>query len=138
LVLTGNPDVLTKLCESLSMPLALDESLQQPGALTTVDFALQRVKLGALVAKPMALGGIEPIRQLGALAERHHVPVILSHLFDGPLAWAGCAALALAFGSRTVAAGLAPHRGLMAWPTADLPGLEGAWLGPWSTPGVLP
>ncbi len=129
---------LLPLCETSPLPVALDESLRQPGAGYTVRHAAERIQLGALVLKPMALGGITPVRKFAAMGRNLGVPVVLSHLFDGPLALAAAQALALAFGTPEVAAGLAPHRGLSAWDPTDLPGGSGSSLAPWSLPGVVP
>ena len=129
---------LVALVESSPLPVALDESLRHPGAPSAVRFVAERVPLGALVLKPMALGGIAVVRDFAVLGNDLGVPIVLSHLFDGPLAHAAAQALALAFGSPEVAAGLAPHDGLTAWTATNLPGGIGSWVTPWSSPGVLP
>jgi len=136
LVIERGADEIVHLCESLPLPVALDESLQQAGVASALDAVLSRVRLGALVLKPMALGGIEATRTLAELGHAHGVAVILSHLFDGPLALAATGVLALAFGSKSTAAGLAPHPGLEAWPPAPLPGFDRGWLAPWDSPGL--
>jgi o-succinylbenzoate synthase len=129
---------LVTRCESLPLPVALDESLRHPGARETIRNAATRVRLGGLVLKPMAMGGIATVRVFADLGRDVGLPVIASHLFDGPLALAATQALALAFGSPQVAAGLAPHPGLSAWDPAELPGGYGSSLAPWDSPGVLP
>ncbi|HEX6239392.1 MAG TPA: O-succinylbenzoate synthase, partial [Polyangiales bacterium] len=43
---------------------------------------------------------------------------VVTHLFDGPIALAAASVLALALQSPRLAAGLAPHAGLAAWPAA--------------------
>jgi o-succinylbenzoate synthase len=136
LVIERDPDAIVRLCESLPLPVALDESLQRAGVVSALGAVLPRAPLGALVLKPMALGGIEVTRTLAELGHTHGVPVVLSHLFDGPLALAASGVLALAFGSESTAAGLAPHPGLDAWPPAPLPGFDRGWLAPWDTPGL--
>ncbi len=136
--LTRGGDEWLHRCASLPLPLALDESLRQPGA----EAALRRLPgplpLAALVLKPMALGGIEPVRRFAQLGRDRGVPVVLSHLLDGPLALSACWALAFAFGSSEVAAGLAPHRGLLAWNAAPLPSPTPGHVQPWHTWGLLP
>ena len=109
------------------VPVALDESaLDQPQATRE---ALDRGLVAALVLKPALLGGhlaclawAERARAAGA------VPVV-SHLFDGPIALAACAELALAIARPgDPAAGLGRHAGLAALPDIPVPQLSGAQL----------
>jgi L-alanine-DL-glutamate epimerase-like enolase superfamily enzyme len=71
---------------STPVPIALDESLQrlEPGQLPR--------QAAALVLKPMALGGL--VRCLAFAAAAPHLPVIVTHLYDGPIALAATATLA--------------------------------------------
>jgi L-Ala-D/L-Glu epimerase len=62
--------------------------------------------------------------------------VSVSHVFDGPVALAACAALALALAGQVAACGLTPHPGLQAWPEMRLPFLRGAKLACWENPGL--
>jgi o-succinylbenzoate synthase len=71
---------------STPVPIALDESLQHllPGQLPP--------QAAALVLKPMALGGL--LRCLAFAAAAPHLPVVVTHLYDGPIALAATATLA--------------------------------------------
>ena len=87
-----------------------------------------------MVLKPMILGGLSRWLELGRRAGALDLGVVVSHSFDGPVALAAAAALALALPTR-IAQGLAPHSGLAAWPPIPLP-LTHAALQVWSTPGL--
>jgi o-succinylbenzoate synthase len=121
--------------ESLTqrLPLALDESLQ---GLTEdeVEAAIRKLKPRALVLKPTALGGIDHCWRLAERARDHGVDVVISHCFDGPLAFRACAALALAL-PRGLAHGLGPHSVLAAWQVKN-PAPKGATLQAWREPGL--
>jgi o-succinylbenzoate synthase len=126
-------------CRQLSRPLgtpipvALDESLL---GLDTDDLAAHAACCGAgfVVLKPMILGGLSRCLDLGRHAAALHLGVVVSHSFDGPVALAASAALALALPTQC-AQGLAPHSGLTAWPRNPLP-IAHAVLRAWSTPGL--
>ena len=117
------------------IPVALDESLQglDPGDLEALALTSGA---GVVVLKPMVLGGLSHCLELGRRARALNLGVVISHSFDGPVALAAAAALALALPSR-LAQGLAPHAGLAAWPPIPLP-IVGAKLHVWSGPGVGP
>jgi o-succinylbenzoate synthase len=119
---------------ALRIPLALDESLQ---GLAPRDLAALASTSGAavVVLKPMLLGGLSRCLELGRRARALDLGVVVSHSFDGPVALAAAAALALALPSR-LAQGLAPHAGLTAWPRVAPP--MGAKLQVWSSPGLGP
>ncbi len=123
-----------------SVPLALDESLQDASTLGRVAPHLRRLGYVALVLKPMALGGFSSCVRLARLAGECGLDATLSHLFDGPVALAAAAHIALAVGSRTRASGLAAHGGLEAWPRTALPFLDSTTVVATSAPGlgVLP
>lgn len=100
-------------------PLALDESLMgatRGGLAAMVRQLVPRV----LVLKPMALGGMTRCLQLADCARELGLEVVVTHLFDGPLAHRAASVLALMLQSGQLAAGLARHAGLDAWPAADL------------------
>lgn len=108
------------------VPLAADESLQSGAPLDALG------PLSALVLKPMALGP-ERCRALAAEAEARGLGVLVTHLFDGPLALRFALELARALPGRLLPCGLAPHPGLAAWGFAAVPGIEagfGAAAGP--------
>lgn len=118
-----------------AVPVALDESLLELGP-DDLDRMVDRISIAALVLKPMALGGFCRCFELARWATRHHADVLVSHLFDGPLAFAACAALALAIGSPARATGLAPHAGLAAWPRVELPMFTGGAIVALDRPGL--
>ncbi len=103
------------------LPIALDESLQAEIRWARLAPQLGRLRCVALVLKPMALGGFSRCVALAARAAEHGVHATVSHLFDGPVALAASAHLALAVGSREHASGLDRHGGLAAWPGAVVP-----------------
>jgi o-succinylbenzoate synthase len=115
-------DTLERLSE-LPVPLALDESLQEPGRWERLEPRLVELGCVAVVLKPMALGGMAVCLDLAARAKAHGLDVTVSHAFDGPVALAAAAHLALAIASRTRASGLDRHGGLAAWPDVEVPHL---------------
>lgn len=127
------PCTLGPMPIATSIPFALDESLQgvMPGALARV--AADR---GAryVVLKPMALGGLSHCRALAQAALAGGVVPIVSHSFDGPLAWRASAALALALDT-PVAHGLAPHAGLGDW-VPEAACVSRGMLRGWQAPGL--
>lgn len=100
----GDPAELPSLAGAA--PIALDESLQGLGARDRLEPLLAGGAVRILVLKPMALGGIQRCTELWRLARRHGSDVVLSHLLDGPVAFAATAALSLAIGAPERAAGL--------------------------------
>ena len=117
------------------IPVALDESLQD---LDPADLRALSLTSGAgvVVLKPMVLGGLSRCLELGRRARALNLGVVVSHSFDGPVALAAAAALALALPAG-IAQGLAPHAGLTAWPPIPLP-IVGAKLHAWSGAGLGP
>ena len=96
-------------------PLALDESLA--GVTSTKLSVLVRAS-GAqvVVLKPMALGGFSECLGLAQAARACGCDVVVTHLFDGPIALRAACVLGLMVQSPRLAAGVAPHAGLTAWP----------------------
>ncbi|MEM6957565.1 MAG: enolase C-terminal domain-like protein [Myxococcota bacterium] len=112
------------------LPIALDESLQHPDGEERLERALNEGWAHLAVLKPAALGPRRTIR-LAEIAIAHGVPIVVSHLFNGPLGYAAEAHWALRFGSPQLAQGLGRHGALDAyagWST-DL-GSDGM-LRPW-------
>jgi o-succinylbenzoate synthase len=118
---------------STGIPLALDESLRGVDA-DELEPLVRRSRARVLILKPMLLGGLTHCLELGRRAAALHIDVVVSHCFDGPVAWAAAGALALALPAR-MAQGLAPHAGLDAWQTVPLP-IENATLRAWTSPGL--
>src|SRR5690606_33379374 len=102
-----------------------------PGAL---DALLAAGLANVLVLKPMLLGGFLPALALAARARACGAGVVISHLFDGPVALAASAHLAVALGT-TRACGLDRHSGLQAWPEIDIPFLGQAHVSAPRLPG---
>jgi L-alanine-DL-glutamate epimerase-like enolase superfamily enzyme len=112
---------------TLEVPWAVDESLQDPRVVA----ALQQGTLGAraVVLKPMLHGYLRAL-DLGLAAREKGYDVVVTHLFDGPVAMAGACALALALG-RGRAQGLAAHPFLARHPADKVPHLAtGGWVSP--------
>lgn len=146
----------------LPVPVALDESLAFPDTWTTpapgapvpnpdtpgasgvpgapdapggLDALLAAGLASVLVLKPMLLGGALPAMALCARARAHGADVVVSHLFDGPVALAACAHLAVALAA-TRPCGLDRHNGLQAWPEIDIPFLGEARVAVPDQPGL--
>lgn len=104
------------------VPLAVDESLLDPIALPTLLERRIPLRLEAVVIKP-ALVGLLRALELAEYARLHHLDVIITHLFDGPVGHATALSFAQAMGSPHRAHGLAPHAGLLMVPTRRIKGL---------------
>jgi o-succinylbenzoate synthase len=120
----------------LAVPIALDESLQDRAAFARLEPVLPRLGCVALVLKPMALGGFGACLELARRAGACGIDATVSHLFDGPVALAAAAQLALVVASRSRASGLDRHGGLLAWPTVALPFLTSTTIVATSLPGL--
>lgn len=108
-------------------PLALDESL---AGVTSAELPRLVRASGAqvVVLKPMALGGFCECLGLAQAARACGCDVVVTHLFDGPIALRAACVLAFMVQSPGLAAGVAPHAGLAAWP--PLPAAPGAAVDP--------
>lgn len=97
--------------------LAVDESLSgvAPAALPEL---LRALGAQVIVLKPMALGGFSECVRFADAAHALGCDVVVTHLFDGPIALRAASVLALLVHSPNLAAGLAPHAGLAIWPEA--------------------
>jgi L-alanine-DL-glutamate epimerase-like enolase superfamily enzyme len=118
-----------------AVPLALDESLIELGP-AALDRVVDRIPVRVLVLKPMAIGGLVRCLELSRWADQRGIDVVVSHLFDGPVALAATAALALAIGSDDRAMGIDPHAGLQAWPPTSLPMFASGALRALERPGL--
>jgi len=98
--------------------LAADESLVAVAAAEL----LGNDAIGVLVLKPMLLGGLLRCLDLAARARDAGARVVVSHMFDGPIARAACAELCLALAPQ-LACGLDRHAGLNGWPDIITPQL---------------
>lgn len=115
--------------------LALDESLHLNGSRERLLPLLAAGIFRAVVLKPTCLGLLGAL-DLAAIAEKAGASVIVTHAFDGPVARAAAAALALAVPGEVLACGLDRHAGLDAWPPVETPSFEDAALVATDQPGV--
>jgi L-alanine-DL-glutamate epimerase-like enolase superfamily enzyme len=104
------------------VPLAIDESLVDPEALSTLLLRREALRLKAAIVKP-ALHGLLRAIELAEEAHRSGLDVIVTHLFDGPVGHATALSLAQAVGSPHRAQGLAPQPGLLMVPNRRIAGL---------------
>lgn len=96
---------LPQLWADTRLPVALDESLAEPGAKD-----LLQGWVAAAVLKPTVLGGVAAVLRWAERARAAGVPVVLSGAFESGVGMRGVAALAAATGGE--AAGLDPYRRL--------------------------
>jgi o-succinylbenzoate synthase len=134
LELFEEPVAPTDWLEALRLPLpfALDESLR--------DEELSRRLLGsgairAVVIKPMVLGGLRASFEVAEQAAAHGAQPLVSHTFDGPIARAATAELALTLQTE-LAAGLGPHPALGLWPPHRIAAIRGRQIVPHDAPGL--
>lgn len=116
----------------LGVPLALDETLREEGPSRAM---LGNPNLVALVIKPSVLGGITAALDLAKIATDHDAEPVLSHAFEGPIARAACAEIALAIGANR-AQGLGAHPCVDLWPTHRIAGIHGTTIRPHAEPGL--
>ena len=108
----------------LSTPIAFDESMVEEREYSAIRILWARQRVAAMVLKPAILGGLTSAIRVAMEAARFGVPSIVSHLFDGPIAYTACAALACGLSSprgEPPAHGLGLHVGLEPWPHAHVP-----------------
>lgn len=110
-----------------------DESMTEPETRSAV-VAMPHV--AGIVCKPTVIGGIAASILLAGRARASGKRVVVTHALEGPVALAGCAALALALGGIASRAGIWPHAALDAFPPALLPGFEGGRLRRTGRPGL--
>lgn len=85
---------------------------------------LDHAPLGGFVLKPTLLGGLCACLDVARDAAAAGKDVLVTHAFEGPVALASCAALALALGPSARAPGLDAHAGLAAFGGGPIEGLE--------------
>ncbi len=100
------------------VPWAIDESLSDRADTEFVLREGRRSGCVAAVLKP-ALHGLLRARSLGLSASSAGLDVVVTHLFDGPVALASACELALSLPS-VIACGLDLHAGLAAWPSTPI------------------
>lgn len=117
---------------TLRLPFALDETLRDR---ELSERLLQTGRISAVVLKPMVLGGFcasfDAAERAAACGAGH----VVSHTFDGPIARAATAELALALQS-TRAAGLGWHPALALWNPHAIAAIDGRMITPHGSPGL--
>jgi o-succinylbenzoate synthase len=108
-----------------AIPVALDESL--PEAATWPSAELEARGVTAWVLKPTLVGGIGAALRLARRARELGLGLVISHAFEGPVAFAALTELALAVGS-PLAQGLGPHVALDGWASPLPAGHRGTTL----------
>ena len=126
---------LNRVAES-PVPIALDESLQTPGAEPRLQKWLETAPISTLVLKPMLLGGFSACLRWGEVARRLGLRVVISHLLGGPIALGACCQLALGLNSPSIPTGLDHHAGLHAWPATSISAMSSADLRWSADPGL--
>ncbi|MEM7434456.1 MAG: mandelate racemase/muconate lactonizing enzyme family protein [Myxococcota bacterium] len=116
----------------LSLPLAIDETLRDEAPSRA---ALATGAVRALVIKPTVVGGLTAALDLAKIARAHGAEPVLSHTFDGPVARAASAEVALAVGA-TLAQGLGEHACLSLWPPAEIASIQDFELRSHRVPGL--
>jgi o-succinylbenzoate synthase len=103
-----------------AVPWAADESLANAADHPRL---LRDPGCAAFVLKPAILGSLVVARELALLARAHGKQAVVTHLFDGPIALAAAAELALSLPAPALAAGLDPHDRQGDWPPIVVPQL---------------
>jgi len=119
----------------LPIAIAIDESLRLEGALELVTHIAARRALGAIVLKPAELGWLDATLRWATVAHRLGARVVVSHLFDGPIAMSLYGELARALGCQAPQ-GLCRHSALAAFAGATLPQVRDARIDAIVSPGL--
>lgn len=127
------PTAADQRLTSPTVPVALDESLPQASEWTPAELEARGVR--AWVIKPTVVGGVTAALRLAASARERGLAVVISHAFEGPVAFASLTELALAVGS-PLAQGLGPHVALDGWACPLPAGHRGPTLEPHAEPGL--
>jgi L-alanine-DL-glutamate epimerase-like enolase superfamily enzyme len=117
---------------SLPLPFALDETLRDADLSRRV---LESGKVCAVVIKPTVLGGLRASFEVAERAAAHGAEYLVSHTFDGPIARAVTAELALALQTK-LAAGLGWHPALELWPAHHTAAIRDRQIAPHDAPGL--
>ncbi len=118
------PPAAMRSLGAIAVPLAVDESLRSGDPLAELGPLLDRGAIAAFVLKPTLLGGLRRCTALAAEARRRGIDAIASHAFEGPIALAACAELALALGEARPH-GVDHHQRLGEFPPVNVPQLGG-------------
>ena len=116
----------------LRLPYALDETLLDAELSSRL---LETGKVRAVVLKPTLLGGLRASFDIAERAAACGADYLVSHTFDGPIARAATAELALAL-QTPLAAGLGWHPGLDLWTPHQTAAIRGRSIVPHDEPGL--
>lgn len=116
----------------LPLPYALDETLLDAERSMRL---LETGKVRAVVLKPTLLGGLRSSFDIAERAAACGADYLVSHAFDGPIARAATAELALAL-QTPLAAGLGWHPGLDLWAPHQTAAIRGRSIMPHDEPGL--
>lgn len=116
----------------LPLPFALDETLRLPVERRRL---LDTGRIAAIVLKPTVLGGFRASIEIAEEAAERGVTPLVSHTFDGPIARAATAELALAL-QTPWAAGLGAHSALGLWSPCTTAAIDGRSVVPHESPGL--
>jgi len=116
----------------LPLPFALDETLRDEGLSQRL---LGSGRIVAVVLKPAVLGGLRASLEIAERAAAHGARYLVSHTFDGPIARAATAELALVLQTE-LAAGLGEHPALGLWPPHRIAAIRERQIVPHEAPGL--
>jgi o-succinylbenzoate synthase len=117
-----------------AVPWAADESLAMDGL---PERLAEQPGCAAFILKPAILGGLLRSLALARLAQSHGLDVVITHLFDGPIALAAACELALGLPRPPLACGLDPHDKLAGFPPIRIPQLDRpGWVVRSGAPGL--
>jgi L-alanine-DL-glutamate epimerase-like enolase superfamily enzyme len=117
---------------SLPLPFALDETLRDQALSERL---LKDGRIRAVVLKPTVIGGLRASFEIAERAAAYGASYLVSHTFDGPIARAAAAELALALQTE-LAAGLGPHPALELWPPHRIGAIRGRQIIAHDLPGL--
>ena len=125
---SANPELVEEPCAGeallglgeLAVPWFADESFARPELRARL---LAHAPVAGVVLKPTEIGGLARSLRLAERARAAGKRVVVTHAFEGPVALAACAELALALGSSALPPGLDRHAALGAFPAMAVPQL---------------
>ena len=129
------PEHLERLHPS-PIPIALDESLAGEEGPARLSRLAAAGVCKWVILKPTLLGGALACMEVARRARAAQVEPIVSHTFEGPIAMAAAAALAVALPPPRHAAGLDRHPGLLAFGDVELRAITDTHVVPDEGPGL--
>jgi o-succinylbenzoate synthase len=129
------PDELERVHPS-PIPIALDESLAGDEGPARLSRLAAAGVCKWVILKPTLLGGAIACIEVARRARAAGVEPIVSHTFEGPIAMAAAAALAVALPPPRHAAGLDRHPGLIAFGDVEVRSITATHVVPDDAPGL--